>query len=243
MQTKSIGQIIYESRKNKSLTRKELSAQLNVSQKMISKWEKDIEQPDVNATAKLSAVLGIPEETLMHIPLDYNNTNPHLLPEYDIANYSTANIPNNSDFDTGHDIYQNNVHHLLKIGLLGFIIGFLLAFIVTSEDELSYRLAMSCAVSLFFSGVPYGWELLTKLIGKWIVIGSFPVMFIVFIFKFVATFYIGWVAYPIALLYNLAKAQPKGSKLKFLFIFLLIVFIGLIVAFFIWISFLNAQGK
>lgn len=137
---------------------------------------------------------------------------------------------------------RENVRHLLQEGCFGFAAGFILVLITSLADNESFSFTMAFAVGFFLAGLPYGWELLTKIIGNWFVVGSIPIMIIVFVLKLACALLISWAAYPIALLYNLAKAQRTGSKLKVVFIILLVIFVSLIAAFFIWQITLSAKG-
>lgn len=77
-------------------------------------------------------------------------------------------------------------------------------------------------------------ELLGRLIGRWYVVGHIGIMLIVFMLKFVGAVLISWVAYPIALLYNLVRALRKGSKLRLAIIILLCIVIAITVLFWGW---------
>lgn len=63
--TKTMGTIICEARKNKNMTQADLAQIMNVTDKAVSKWERDISCPDVTSLAKLSETLGITLEELM----------------------------------------------------------------------------------------------------------------------------------------------------------------------------------
>ncbi|MBO5137029.1 MAG: helix-turn-helix transcriptional regulator [Spirochaetaceae bacterium] len=60
-----MGTIICEARKNKNMTQADLAQIMNVTDKAVSKWERDISCPDVTSLAKLSETLGITLEELM----------------------------------------------------------------------------------------------------------------------------------------------------------------------------------
>lgn len=55
-----IGTIIFEKRKRKNLTQKDLADKLGVSGKTVSRWEKGISTPDVYSLKQMSEVLNIP---------------------------------------------------------------------------------------------------------------------------------------------------------------------------------------
>ena len=65
--TKTMGAIICESRKNKGMTQAVLAQAMNVTDKAVSKWERDISCPDVTSLPKLAEVLGITLDELMAV--------------------------------------------------------------------------------------------------------------------------------------------------------------------------------
>lgn len=60
-----MGTIICEARKNKNMTQADLATVMNVTDKAVSKWERDISCPDVTSLSKLAETLGISLEELM----------------------------------------------------------------------------------------------------------------------------------------------------------------------------------
>lgn len=71
---KSIGETIASLRKEKGMTQNELAEKMNVTDKAVSKWERDLSCPDINTISKLSDVLGVSvEELLKAKKKDYTN--------------------------------------------------------------------------------------------------------------------------------------------------------------------------
>lgn len=68
MERQSIGDIIRENRSKQELTQKELAEQLNVTDKAVSKWERNVARPDINTIPKLAQILGIPVTELLNLP-------------------------------------------------------------------------------------------------------------------------------------------------------------------------------
>lgn len=66
MANKSMGEIISTFRKEKGLTQKELADMLNITDKAVSKWERDISYPDTQTIPKLAEIFGISIEELMN---------------------------------------------------------------------------------------------------------------------------------------------------------------------------------
>lgn len=62
---KSIGETISSLRKKKGLTQNELAEKMNVTDKAVSKWERDLSCPDVNTISRLAEVLDVSVEDLL----------------------------------------------------------------------------------------------------------------------------------------------------------------------------------
>ena len=62
---KTVGTLITESRKEKGLTQAQLAEKMGVTDKAVSKWERDQTCPDMYAIPKLAEVLGISVEQLV----------------------------------------------------------------------------------------------------------------------------------------------------------------------------------
>lgn len=71
---KSIGETIANLRKQKGMTQRELAEKMNVTDKAVSKWERDLSCPDINTISKLADVLDVSvEELLKAKKQDYSN--------------------------------------------------------------------------------------------------------------------------------------------------------------------------
>lgn len=66
MANKSIGKNISTLRKEKGMTQKELADKLNITDKAVSKWERDIAFPDTATIPKLAEILEVSVEELMN---------------------------------------------------------------------------------------------------------------------------------------------------------------------------------
>lgn len=72
---KSIGETIAYFRKQKGLTQSELAEKMNVTDKAVSKWERNLSCPDINAISKLADILDVSvEELLKTKKQDYSNS-------------------------------------------------------------------------------------------------------------------------------------------------------------------------
>lgn len=211
METKTIGKTISEHRKQKGLTQRTLAEQLNVTDKAVSKWERDIARPDINTVPKLSEILDIPIETLINIPIKAKTE-----VESETMRKSDEPFVDNTleIWDEECEVHKDKAKRLLFKGLLGFVAGFLFVLVVTLSDGDSFSFAQALGVGVLLAGVPYGWELLGKLVGHWYVVGHIAIMILSICFKLVGAILIGWITYPFALFYNIMKSQRKGSKAR-----------------------------
>ena len=67
MKTKTLGMIIAEIRKEHGMTQLELANKMGVTDKAVSKWERDLSCPDVNSFPHLAEVLQVSVDELMQI--------------------------------------------------------------------------------------------------------------------------------------------------------------------------------
>ncbi len=65
MKEQTLGAMIASLRKEKGMTQLELANQLGVTDKAVSKWERDLSCPDVHSLPKLAQVLGVTVDQLM----------------------------------------------------------------------------------------------------------------------------------------------------------------------------------
>lgn len=63
---KSLGETISSLRKEKGMTQNDLAEKMNVTDKAVSKWERDLSCPDVNSMPKLAEILGTTVEELLN---------------------------------------------------------------------------------------------------------------------------------------------------------------------------------
>lgn len=64
---KTLGTMIAELRKQYGMTQLELAEKMGVTDKAVSKWERDLSCPDINSLPKLAEILGVSVEELMQI--------------------------------------------------------------------------------------------------------------------------------------------------------------------------------
>lgn len=64
---KTLGMMIAELRKEHGMTQLELAEKMGVTDKAVSKWERDLSCPDINSLPNLSALLGVSVDELMQL--------------------------------------------------------------------------------------------------------------------------------------------------------------------------------
>ncbi|MDO4600917.1 MAG: helix-turn-helix transcriptional regulator [Eubacteriales bacterium] len=62
---KTLGTMISSLRKDKGMTQLELAEKMGVTDKAVSKWERDLSCPDISSVPKLAEILGISVDDLM----------------------------------------------------------------------------------------------------------------------------------------------------------------------------------
>ncbi len=67
MKKQTMGEMIAENRKALGMTQLELAQKMGVTDKAVSKWERNLSCPDVSALPKLAEIFGISVEELMQI--------------------------------------------------------------------------------------------------------------------------------------------------------------------------------
>lgn len=65
MKENTMGTMIAALRKEKGMTQLELAKELGVTDKAVSKWERDLSCPDISSIPKLAQVLGVSVDVLM----------------------------------------------------------------------------------------------------------------------------------------------------------------------------------
>ena len=63
---KTMGEIIAEKRKSKGMTQADLAEKMNITDKAVSKWERNLSCPDIHSVSTLAAVLDISVNELLN---------------------------------------------------------------------------------------------------------------------------------------------------------------------------------
>lgn len=69
---KTFGAMIAQLRKDNNMTQAELAEKMGVTDKAVSKWERDLSFPDVSSIPKLAEFFGVSVDTLMQVKSSTN---------------------------------------------------------------------------------------------------------------------------------------------------------------------------
>ena len=76
MQKGTMGMMIASKRKELGMTQMELAEKMGVTDKAVSKWERDLSCPDISSLPKLAEIFGMSVDELMQVKADTKeNTN------------------------------------------------------------------------------------------------------------------------------------------------------------------------
>ena len=67
MKKQALGMMISTLRKEKGMTQLELAEQMGVTDKAVSKWERDLSFPDINSIPKLAEIFEVSVDELMQV--------------------------------------------------------------------------------------------------------------------------------------------------------------------------------
>ena len=70
---KTLGMMIAELRKEKGMTQLDLAEKMGVTDKAVSKWERDLSCPDINSLPNLAEILDVTVDELMQIKKEAEN--------------------------------------------------------------------------------------------------------------------------------------------------------------------------
>ena len=73
MSKKTLGMMISSFRKEKGMTQIELAEKMGVTDKAVSKWERDLACPDVSTLPKLAEIFDVSEDELMQCKAESQN--------------------------------------------------------------------------------------------------------------------------------------------------------------------------
>ena len=74
MSNKTFGEMISSLRREKNMTQNDLADKMNVTDKAVSKWERNLSCPDINSIPKLAEILGVSVEKLLNAQIKQENS-------------------------------------------------------------------------------------------------------------------------------------------------------------------------
>ena len=75
MEKQTLGKMISTLRKQKNMTQMQLAQQMGVTDKAVSKWERDLAYPDISSFPKLAEILGVSIDELLNSNVNTDKTN------------------------------------------------------------------------------------------------------------------------------------------------------------------------
>lgn len=104
--------------------------------------------------------------------------------------------------------YKEELGWFLIKGLVGFVIG--IVFLKCSSESASIMEA--ALLGVFFMGLPYGWQLSSAVVGSWYFVGNMGYFFMGIIFRVMISLLVGWIAFPIRLIYLVYKTFKEKTS-------------------------------
>ena len=77
-ENKTFADVIVKLRKEKGMTQQELADKLHITDKAVSKWERNLSYPDITSISKLADILGVESSYLIGICKKEDSDNPYI---------------------------------------------------------------------------------------------------------------------------------------------------------------------
>ena len=77
-ENRTFADVIVELRKAKGMTQQELADKLHITDKAVSKWERNLSYPDITSISKLADILGVESSYLIDICKKEDSDNPYV---------------------------------------------------------------------------------------------------------------------------------------------------------------------
>lgn len=206
MTYESMGKLIQTRRKELGLTQKDLAEKLNITDKAVSKWERDIACPDTATIPKLAEILGVRTDELLIAKMtekEEQQIAPQALDEE--TYYEDLAVKEYHFNELLKTLIFSGVSFLAAFGLFGLLLRE-----VNPSDK--YAFLMGLFPALYFFGLPSGWSITKKLFGGWTVIG--PLWIAVFFVRISITLVIGIVALPVNIIIHFIKCYSSSKSVR-----------------------------
>ena len=90
MKKQTMGEMISTLRKENNMTQLQLAEKMGVTDKAVSKWERDLSCPDINSIPQLAEILEVSVEDLMQVKKDHQDSPSKIDEIMDIAPKAVA---------------------------------------------------------------------------------------------------------------------------------------------------------
>lgn len=77
-ENKTFADVIVQLRKEKGMTQQELADKLHITDKAVSKWERNLSYPDITSISKLAEILGVESSYLLDACKKEESGNPYI---------------------------------------------------------------------------------------------------------------------------------------------------------------------
>jgi len=95
-------------------------------------------------------------------------------------------------------MYRSELKELLLMGAIGFVVGIVIGVVAFHSDGVT--IPELIIFGWLFACLVYGWSFTGRVLDQYFVVGSIPVMIIAFLIRSLCAYFVGLIAYPIALI-------------------------------------------
>ena len=118
MKKQTLGNMIAVLRKEKGMTQLELAEKMGVTDKAVSKWERDLSFPDISSVPKLAEIFGVSVDALMRVQADTKENSTNSKAE-DIVNLALRGIAAAMGIAVAVLSFMDQIAVKSAIGMLG----------------------------------------------------------------------------------------------------------------------------
>ena len=235
MRNETAGQIIRTFRENECLTQEELADIIHVTKGKLAHWEDDVTIPRPAMVARLTGALRLSAKDTSILEAAVSKAREKQAQK----DAELQKVKAKQDEETERLMYRAKALNMLPMGIVGFVLGLLFVFITGAYRDTPWYFPF--VIGLYLSVMPFGWKILSNKNEKDYrvyyyyyrsTLVDFLVKMFCFALKLTGAFFVGFVAYPIGLLYYAYKAGRKGSlyrMIMFAVFAIITAFIGTIV--------------
>lgn len=206
MEQESMGKLIKNLRSKKGLTQKQLAELLNITDKAVSKWERDLACPDTAIIPKLAKILDISVEELLEAKATARtDTDEGGL--WDAYNEG-ANREMRHEAEEDKEQYFSELKRTLIISGVSFAIFTTIFANLMGGDAIG--VALAAVVGLFYAGAPTGWAITGKAFDNWFASGQLGILML--ILRAMLSIVIGIFAFPVKVISFSKKCYLNTTK-------------------------------